>query len=201
METKTSMLEIRKEIHFAVVMYGGVSLAIYINGVAQELLKMVRATAADTQGAGPLLSDEELRGTERVYRQLGQILGREGEEAQKPVGPDIPTPIHTRFTVDILAGTSAGGINAVYLAKALANGQTIDQLKQLWVEEGDILKLINDAKSVEQLDGLKAQKPPKSLLNSQRMYRRLLEALDDMEEENTSTEKSQSPYLEELDLF
>jgi patatin-related protein len=199
METRTSKMEVRKEVRFAVVMYGGVSLAIYINGVAQELLKMVRATAADAQDEGPLLSDEELRGTERVYRQLGRILGREDEEAQKPVDPD--TPIHTRFTVDILAGTSAGGINAVYLAKALANGQTIDQLKRLWVEEGDILKLINDAKSVEQLDGLKAQKPPKSLLNSQRMYRRLLEALDGMEKDSPSTEESRSPYLGELDLF
>jgi patatin-related protein len=201
MKTKTSGMEVRKEVRFAVVMYGGVSLAIYINGVAQELLKMVRATAADARGEDPLLSDEELRGTERVYRQLGQILGREGEEAQKPVDPDTPTPIRTRFTVDILSGTSAGGINAVYLAKALANGQTIDQLKRLWVEEGDILKLINDAKSVEQLDGLKAQKPPKSLLNSQRMYRRLLEALDGMEEHNPSTKGSRSPYLGELDLF
>jgi patatin-related protein len=117
------------------------------------------------------------------------------------VDPDTPAPIRTRFTVDILSGTSAGGINAVYLAKALANGQTIDQLKRLWVEEGDILKLINDAKSVEQLDGLKAQKPPRSLLNSQRMYRRLLEALDGMEEDVPSAEKSRSPYLEELDLF
>jgi hypothetical protein len=36
------------EVRFAVVMYGGVSLAIYINGVAQELLNMVRATAPNT---------------------------------------------------------------------------------------------------------------------------------------------------------
>jgi patatin-related protein len=199
METKTSKMEVRKEVRFAVVMYGGVSLAIYINGVAQELLKMVRATAADAQDEDPLISDEELCGTERVYRQLGQILGREGEEARELVDPD--TPIHTRFTVDILAGTSAGGINAVYLAKALANGQTIDQLKQLWVEEGDILKLINDAKSVEQLDGLNTQKPPKSLLNSQRMYRKLLDALDGMEKDSPSTKECRSPYVRELDLF
>ena len=33
-----------REVRFAVVMYGGVSLAIYINGIAQELLKMCRAT-------------------------------------------------------------------------------------------------------------------------------------------------------------
>ena len=32
---------------FAVVMYGGVSLAIYINGVAQELFRLVRATAPE----------------------------------------------------------------------------------------------------------------------------------------------------------
>ena len=36
-----------REIRFGVVMYGGVSLAIYMNGIAQELLRMVRATAAE----------------------------------------------------------------------------------------------------------------------------------------------------------
>ena len=41
--------KIEKEVRFAVVMYGGGSLAIYINGIAQELLKMVRATADDQQ--------------------------------------------------------------------------------------------------------------------------------------------------------
>ena len=97
MENESSMLEIRKEIRFAVVMYGGVSLAIYINGVAQELLKMVRATAADTQGAGPLLSDEELRGTERVYRQLGQILG--GDHRQSWEGTAGDTAVYVRFVL------------------------------------------------------------------------------------------------------
>ena len=37
-----------QEVRFAVVMYGGVSLAIYINGIAQELLRLVRATAKKT---------------------------------------------------------------------------------------------------------------------------------------------------------
>ena len=36
---------VAKEIRFSVVMYGGVSLAIYMNGVTQELLHMVRSTA------------------------------------------------------------------------------------------------------------------------------------------------------------
>lgn len=202
MEAETAKVDLRQEIRFAVVMYGGVSLAIYINGVAQELFNLVRATASKEGTDKPYLSegDEAFGGTTRVYRKLGQILGREGEEVQEPL--DLNSPIRTRFTVDILSGTSAGGINAVYLAKGLAIGQPIDQLARLWVEEGDILKLINDAKSVEQLDGLKAQKPPKSLLNSQRMYRKLLDALDGMEKkDDPSTENTRSPYIEELDLF
>ena len=42
---------VEREVSFAVVMYGDVSLAIYINGVAQELLNMVRATAPATVGS------------------------------------------------------------------------------------------------------------------------------------------------------
>ena len=44
------------EVRFGIVMYGGVSLAVYINGVAQELLGLVRSTApapADDDQADP----------------------------------------------------------------------------------------------------------------------------------------------------
>ena len=40
-----SDFDVTNEIRFAVVMYGGVSLAIYMNGIAQELLHLVRSTA------------------------------------------------------------------------------------------------------------------------------------------------------------
>jgi hypothetical protein len=59
-------------------MYGGVSLAIYINGVTQELLNLVRATAyADGnphRGAGAL-PESDLRSTEKVYRKLAYLAG------------------------------------------------------------------------------------------------------------------------------
>ena len=69
-------LETTREVRFAVVMYGGVSLAIYINGITQELFHMVRATAKNgTQAllfAAPAddASDnpDKLLPTERVYR-------------------------------------------------------------------------------------------------------------------------------------
>src|SRR5687768_8168906 len=38
-------LAARDEHRFAVVLYGGTSLAVYISGVARELLELVRATA------------------------------------------------------------------------------------------------------------------------------------------------------------
>ena len=85
-----------------------------------------------------------------------------------------------RFIVDILSGTSAGGINGIFLAKALAKGQSIAELEELWVKEGDLGKLLNDSKSVE---GVNLPKPSKqkSLLNSDRMYCKLLEAFTGMD--------------------
>src|SRR5512145_3242785 len=94
---------VEKEIRFAVVMYGGVSLAIYINGVAQELFAMVRATAPDGGGEALFLADDELSGAERVYREIGQRLS--AEKRWEREAPD-DAPVRTRFVVDILSGAS-----------------------------------------------------------------------------------------------
>ena len=209
--------EYTQEIRFAVVMYGGVSLAIYINGIAQELLRLVRSTSSsrdDCQDNRTPIPAEELKGTERVYRRLSCLLSdpqllkayRLSLEGPLPEGPDIvdgrmaENTVNTRFVVDILSGTSAGGINAIYLAKALANNQNLDELKKLWVTEGDIALLINDKKSVAGLH-LTNQQPPQSLLNSRRMYFKLLKALHGMEKVRKSEKGFVSPHVDELDLF
>jgi patatin-related protein len=198
-------------------MYGGVSLAIYINGIAQELFRMVKSTAPEKAETQTVVPANLLSSTEHVYRKLSYILANrkfrdhcKTEANKDPLGfklPDAPSgglgddTIETRFIVDILSGTSAGGINAIFLAKALANDQSIDQLKELWVNEGDINLLINDKKSVEDL-GLVNQRPPLSLLNSRRMYLKLLRALDGMDLPNRD-QKGKSRLLDdgELDLF
>jgi patatin-related protein len=193
-----------QEIRFAVVMYGGVSLAIYINGVAQELLSLVRATAPDRPwGSSPapsglMVADADLKGTEAVYRELGRLL----QHGRKPAA-DAPVPegpVTTRFIVDVVSGTSAGGINGVYLAKALANEQPMEGLKRLWVEEGDIALLVNDAESYRGLEGLATQRPPESALNSKRMYWKLLAALDDMDAAADGAQGA-SRLVDELDLW
>ena len=131
------------------------SLAIYIHGVAQELLRLVRASAPDRPSgsgtAAPLLRGKDLKGSAGVYRKLSQLRGGTRSRLKDVREED---PIRTRFVVDVLSGTSAGGINAVFLAKALANNQTMDGLRKLWREEGDLAKLINDARSVEGVRGL-----------------------------------------------
>jgi patatin-related protein len=188
-------LDVEREIRFAVVMYGGVSLAIYINGVTQELLRMVRATARASPSATMLLSPEQLTSSEKVYRKIAELLDKEAgfDEAS-----DHAT--RTRFIVDVISGTSAGGINGVFLAKALARNQTMDGLKKLWLTEGDLGKLLNDTKAEDYAPelGFAVQKPEKSLLNSQRMYRKLLEALEQMA---TSAPDGSPPLVNELDLF
>src|SRR4030095_2845974 len=75
-----------REVRCAVVMYVGVSLAIYINGIAQELLRWARSTAQEPTEKFALIPSNDstqgdacekaaaLRGTERVYRKLSYVL-------------------------------------------------------------------------------------------------------------------------------
>ena len=226
-------LNVVQEVRFAVVMYGGVSLAIYINGVTQELLHLVRATGyADGQnphsGARPFAA---LPGLEKIYRKLAYLSGSEtlrenykqwlacaGADGKTIGAPEVESlaaagaPLSTRFVIDILSGTSAGGINAIFLAKALSNDKQIGGLKDMWVNEGDLSSLINDERSVKDMNNVGLIDPPRSLLNSRRMYYKLLDALIKMDSSKGCTTPapasqpigsphSPSPYVDELDLF
>jgi patatin-related protein len=209
-----------KEIRFAVVMYGGVSLAIYINGIAQELLKMSRSTTAGVDA-------KTLKSTDAIYRKVSLLLSNReklNEFAErlraaagiknankkadeiKQIENDIEEFVNnpknrakTRFVVDVLTGTSAGGINAIFLAKALSNNLDIDKLKDMWLNEGDIGVLINDKKSFADID-LSAPEKARSLLNSNRMYLKLLQAFDDMGDDLEEI-TGRSNFIDELDLY
>lgn len=178
--------DLEKEVRFALVMYGGVSLAVYINGVAQEFYSLVRATSG-VDGTGTA-------GTEAVYRKLGAILGANGADLSAGQGP-----IRTRFIVDILSGTSAGGLNSIFLAKALAKGLEFGVMEKLWVDQADIATLLNDDDATSAITGgftLRRQKPPQSLLSSERMYALLLSALGEMDGKPAG-----SAMVDEVDLF
>lgn len=158
-----------QEVRLALVLYGGVSLAIYIAGVVREIHRLVRATAADGPVGGRARhADAALDAGERAYRALARQLGR-------LPGDDDTGPLRTRFVVDAIAGTSAGGINGLFLGKALANDQRLDGLKDLWLSKGDLARLLNP------------DTDPASLLNSQQMYDDLLAALDDLDRDTPAT--------------
>jgi patatin-related protein len=191
-----------QEIRFALVLYGGVSLAIYMYGVVEELQHLVRATAParrDSVGGAPgALAFPEPESTESVYRRIARMLPAKGATPEEPV--------RTRFVVDIISGTSAGGINGVCLAKALANGTSLAALERLWLTEGDIGVLINDSLSAYEdggrtpIAGLSPNARPKSLLNSDRMLLKLASAIATMDAPEADP-GAIPPLVDELDLW
>ena len=126
-----------KELRFALVCYGGVSLAVYMHGVTKEILKLVRASreynssAAQVDNSRPYDEIAAKRGdetdTERVYFDLLRKIGK---------------TLDLRVVVDIIAGASAGGINGVILARALAHDLDIDPLRDFWLRYCDVNELM-----------------------------------------------------------
>jgi patatin-related protein len=203
-----------REVRFGLVLYGGVSLAVYINGVVQELFALVRATAPQL-GSEDELHHKQLRGTEPVYRDVGRLYGEDAptdvDDAADVVSPDdAPAPagpVRTRFVVDIISGSSAGGINGIYLAKALANQQDIEGLRTLWVDAAGVADLLNDSttrKKKEWKARLPKTEAAEALFSGDLMYLRLLDALDAMDggaHDRPPDHADPSPYVSDLDLW
>src|SRR5919112_407183 len=114
-----------REVRIALVCYGGVSLAIYMHGVTRELHRMVVAPSQFDEEQNPF----EPSCSEHVYWELLlELAAKDG--------------VQTRMVVDVISGTSAGGINGVFLAKAIAHDLSQQSLRNLWFEEADITKLL-----------------------------------------------------------
>ncbi len=128
-----------KELRFALVCYGGVSLAVYMHGVTKEILKLVRASRdyhvyADRRDSTVSYDDvaaprKDPADSERAYFDLLRVIGKH---------------LDLRVVVDIIAGTSAGGINGVILARALAHDLNIDPLRDFWLKYSDVTELMPD---------------------------------------------------------
>lgn len=142
-----------RETRIGLVMYGGVSLAVYINGVSQEFYHAV-------QGNG-------------VYRLIKELTDSE-------------------IVLDIISGSSAGGINGIMLGYALANGKDFTRCADLWRNSADIRRLLRPTSTSED--------PVRSVLDSEGYYQTELENAFRMLEGTTAYGEAPSP-LKELDLF
>lgn len=114
------------ELRIAVMMSGGVSLSVWMGGVAYEL--------------------DRLRRGEEPYAKLARLAGFE--------------PM-----IDLLTGTSAGGLNGTLLAAAIAWGAKLEPLQRLWLQEGDLTQLLRPA----------AERTPPSLLLGDRYFLKIVE--------------------------
>jgi patatin-related protein len=113
-----------KELRLALVCYGGISLAVYMHGITKEVWHLARASRAFTAG------DDCETASEAVYRRLLETMAEEAD-------------VHLRVLVDIIAGASAGGLNGIFLAQAIARGQTLEPLTGLWLEKADVDELVD----------------------------------------------------------
>lgn len=82
-----------REVRLGLVLYGGVPLAVYENGVAQELYRTIRG--------------------EGIYGLVKELIDSD-------------------IIVNIMSGTSAGGVNGVMLAYALSTNRDFAPLADLW---------------------------------------------------------------------
>jgi patatin-related protein len=113
-----------KELRLALICYGGISLAVYMHGITKEVWRLARASRAFHAGQPAETASES------VYRRLIEAMAAECD-------------LDVRVLVDILAGASAGGINAIFLAEAIASGRSLEPLTDLWLETADVDRLID----------------------------------------------------------
>jgi patatin-related protein len=126
-----------KELRLAIVFFGGVSLAVYQHGINREILNLVRASKLrhrnrqdDDSGIPSFRSrypDEPERSTGDVYLQCLEAIGEH---------------LSLRVIVDVISGASAGGMNGIALARALAHDLSLAPLTDMWLADADMLKLL-----------------------------------------------------------
>ncbi|MFC4291709.1 patatin-like protein [Sphingorhabdus arenilitoris] len=114
-----------KELRLALICYGGVSLAIYMHGITREIWHLVRASRAFHDDI-----DDKAGGSEDIYRELLRAI-------------EASSNTKMRVFSDIIAGSSAGGINGVFLSQAIVTGQSLEPLTDLWLKTADVETLID----------------------------------------------------------
>jgi patatin-related protein len=196
-----------KEIRLGLVCYGGVSLAIYMHGVTKELYKLVRAARAFDNAYA-----ESDFNPERWFTGPSEVQGGPNYDSEQAYFAalhalaDQGDPL--TVVLDVIAGTSAGGINGVCLARGLAGGRSLNGFRKLWLDEGDMSVLLAGhalfpwgrgkmltklAESVARL----GWHPEAAVLNGDLMCNLLHSALKEMEPIEPSLVRAD----ESLDLF
>ncbi len=109
-----------KELRLALICYGGISLAVYMHGVTKEIWHLAQASRDHQEGR------ENTSAYAKLLKQIAQKCG-----------------VSLRILPDIIAGASAGGINGIFLAQAVATGQSLEPLTAMWLDNADVDQLLD----------------------------------------------------------
>ena len=101
-----------------------------MHGITKEIHRAIRASVLERSADSTADAPSEI-----AYRRLLEALRDE-------------RGVRTRIVVDAIAGSSAGGINGVFLAKALAHDLSQNALRDLWFQHGDLEKIIRRPKGI-----------------------------------------------------
>lgn len=105
-------MNVVEETRLALVLNGGVSLAVWMGGVTHELDLLRRASRSLHSGVPEHVEPADQASFE-LWKQVIQSA-------------------HTRVVVDVIAGTSAGGLNGSFLAAAIGRGTALPDLRATW---------------------------------------------------------------------
>ncbi|MFC4081439.1 patatin-like protein [Amycolatopsis samaneae] len=94
-----------------------------------------------------------------IATETSQVLHASRDEKTESVYRKLIDLLHVTVSIDVLTGTSAGGINAACLGLAEAFGSTPQVLRDTWISTGSLENLIRDPK----------EKLPRSLLDGDRV--------------------------------
>src|SRR5277367_2437579 len=117
---------IEREVRFAVVIYGGVSLTVYINGIVQEMLNMVRSTAK-SGGAGSVT----LTPLQRVYRELAHLVGEPSPHTAEANSQASPSHMVGDGTEPHLIRGSSKAPKRLRPGRAALRAGAVDKIRQL----------------------------------------------------------------------
>jgi len=110
------------EFRLAVAFTGGVSLAVWMGGMAREM-NLLLAASRIRRGESVADTSEQGRKVRDGYAALLDLL-------------------NVDCSMDVLSGTSAGGVNAVILGLANVQRFDLDGLRELWFDQGSLGNLL-----------------------------------------------------------
>ncbi|MEO3786608.1 DUF3376 domain-containing protein [Actinocorallia sp. B10E7] len=150
-----------EEVRLALVMNGGVSLAVWMGGVVHELDLLRRASQGDPE--------ENVKKSDLPAFRFWRRVTAEGARPR-------------RVRIDIIAGTSAGGLNGMMLATAIGRNTALPGLKEMWQRSAA-------------LDQLLAEPSGHSLFSGEFFRERLKEAVESVPHEDARPDRSDSVTL------